>query len=77
VLLFSGADIAQVDAAMKLSAHGALVVGQSPDGCYDAAAASAAIARGAGSGQPAELAAKLASRCRSRVRSDSIVVVGG
>lgn len=62
VLLFSGADIAQVDAAMKLSAHGALVVGQSPDGCYDAAAASAAIARGAGSGQPAELAAKLASR---------------
>ncbi|KRB06139.1 hypothetical protein ASD86_15250 [Lysobacter sp. Root690] len=62
VLLFSGADVAQVDAAMKLSAHGALVVGQSPDGCYDAAAASAAIARGAGSGQPAELAAKLASR---------------
>lgn len=62
VLLFSGADTAQVDAAMKLSAHGALVVGQSPDGCYDAAAASAAIARGAGSGQPAELAAKLASR---------------
>lgn len=62
VLLFSGADTAQVDAAMKLSAHGALVVGQSPEGCYDAAAASAAIARGAGSGQPAELAAKLASR---------------
>lgn len=62
ILLFSGADTVQVDAAMKLSAHGALVAGQSPDGCYDAAAASAAIARGAGSGQPAELAAKLASR---------------
>ncbi|MGN7918816.1 chemotaxis protein CheB [Lysobacter sp. 22409] len=62
VLLFSGADPAQVDTAMKLSAHGALVAGQSPDGCYDAAAASAAIARGAGSGQPADLAAKLASR---------------
>ncbi|MGJ7902986.1 chemotaxis protein CheB [Lysobacter sp. 1R34A] len=62
VLLFSGADPAQVDTAMTLSAHGAMVAGQSPDGCYDAAAASAAIARGAGSGQPAELAAKLASR---------------
>lgn len=62
VLLFSGADPAQVDTAMQLSAQGAMVAGQSPDGCYDAAAASAAIARGAGSGQPAELAAKLASR---------------
>ncbi|MGO1071260.1 chemotaxis protein CheB [Lysobacter sp. CA199] len=62
VLLFSGADPAQVDAAMKLSGHGALVAGQAPDGCYDAAAATAAIARGAGQGQPAELAAKLATR---------------
>ncbi|MEH6419460.1 chemotaxis protein CheB [Pseudomonas sp. CGJS7] len=62
VLLFSGADPAQVDAAMKLSGHGALVAGQAPDGCYDAAAASAAIARGASQGQPAELAAKLATR---------------
>ncbi|MGO4262651.1 chemotaxis protein CheB [Lysobacter sp. TAB13] len=62
VLLFSGADPGQVDAAMKLSAHGALIAGQAPDGCYDAAAASAAIARGAGHGQPADLAAKLAAR---------------
>lgn len=62
VLLFSGAEPAQVDAAMKLAAHGALIAGQSPEGCYDAAAASAAIARGALSGQPAELAARLASR---------------
>ncbi|WP_141233371.1 chemotaxis protein CheB [Lysobacter antibioticus] len=62
ILLFSGADPAQVDTAMKLAAHGALVLGQAPDGCYDAAAASAAIARGAGQGQPSELAAKLAAR---------------
>ncbi|SDZ04006.1 CheB methylesterase [Lysobacter sp. yr284] len=62
VLLFSGAEPAQVDAAMALAAQGAMVVGQAPDGCYDAAAASAAIARGAGSGQPAELAARLAAR---------------
>ncbi|WP_240635204.1 chemotaxis protein CheB [Lysobacter enzymogenes] len=62
VLLFSGAEPAQVDAAMALAANGAMVAGQAPDGCYDAAAASAAIARGAGSGQPAELAARLAAR---------------
>jgi len=62
VLLFSGAEASQVDAAMALAAHGALVAGQSPDGCYDAAAASAAIARGALGGQPADLAARLAAR---------------
>ncbi len=62
VLLFSGAEAAQVDEAMALAAQGALVAGQSPDGCYDAAAASAAIARGALGGQPAELAARLAAR---------------
>ncbi|QWP78758.1 hypothetical protein J5226_10335 [Lysobacter sp. K5869] len=62
VLLFSGADAAQVDEAMGLAAHGALVAGQAPDGCYDAAAASAAISRGALSGQPADLAARLAAR---------------
>lgn len=66
ILLFSGADPAQVDAAMKLAVHGALVLGQAPDGCYDAAAATAAIARGAGQGQPAELAVKLAARWSTR-----------
>ncbi|MET4727628.1 chemosensory pili system protein ChpB (putative protein-glutamate methylesterase) [Lysobacter enzymogenes] len=62
VLLFSGAEAAQVDEAMALAAQGALVAGQAPDGCYDAAAASAAIARGALGGQPADLAARLAAR---------------
>lgn len=62
VLMFSGAEAAQVDEAMALAAQGAMVAGQAPDGCYDAAAASAAIARGALSGQPAELAARLGAR---------------
>ena len=64
VLMLSGADPAQVDAAMNLSWSGALVAGQAADGCYDAAAASALVARGALSGQPAELSAKLAERWR-------------
>jgi len=64
VLMLSGADPAQVDAAMNLSWSGALVAGQAADGCYDAAAASALAARGAQSGQPAELSAKLAERWR-------------
>lgn len=62
VLMLSGSDPARVDAAMNHSWAGALVAGQAPDGCYDAAAASALIARGAQSGQPAELAASLAQR---------------
>ncbi|WP_206859926.1 chemotaxis protein CheB [Lysobacter changpingensis] len=64
VLMLSGADPAQVDAAMKLSWSGALVAGQAADGCYDAVAASALVSRGAQSGQPAELAARLAERWR-------------
>lgn len=64
VLLLSGSDPARVDAAMNHSWAGALVAGQAPDGCYDAAAATALIARGGESGQPAELAARLAARWR-------------
>ncbi|MDR0183417.1 chemotaxis protein CheB [Lysobacter arvi] len=64
VLMLSGADPAQVDAAMKLSGSGAFVAGQAGDGCYDAAAASALIARGAQSGLPADLSARLAERWR-------------
>jgi len=64
VLMLSGADPAQVDAAMNLSWSGALVAGQAADGCYDAAAASALVARGAQAGQPAELSARLAERWR-------------
>lgn len=62
VLLLSGSDTALVDAALNHSWAGALVAGQAPDGCYDAAASSALIARGGASGQPVDLAARLAQR---------------
>mgnify|MGYP006196192783 CR=1 FL=1 len=38
VLLLSGTDVAYVEPAMALARQGALVAGQSPDGCYDPAA---------------------------------------
>ena len=62
VILLSGSDPAMVDPAMTHAAHGALVAGQSPDGCYDPEAAQALVARGAAAGAPAELARKLAAR---------------
>ena len=62
VLMFSGSDATLVDAAMKHSWSGALVAGQAPDGCYDATAPAALVARGADAGQPAELAHRLAAR---------------
>ena len=62
VLMLSGSDPALVDAAMNHASAGALVAGQSPDGCFDAAAPNALIARGGEAGQPAELAARLAAR---------------
>ena len=65
VLLLSGSDPMLVDAVMNHSWAGALVIGQAPDGCYDAAAPNALLARGGGSGQPAELAERLSERWRS------------
>ncbi len=65
IILLSGSDVAAVDAAMTHAAHGALVAGQSPDGCYDAAAAQALVARGSDTGSPADLAKLLASRWRA------------
>ena len=62
VLMFSGSDAGLVDAAMNHAWTGALVAGQSPDGCYDAAAPDALVARGGESGQPAELAHRLVQR---------------
>lgn len=62
VLMLSGSDPALVDAAMNHAWAGALVAGQAPDGCFDAAAPNALIARGGEAGQPAELAARLAAR---------------
>ena len=64
VLLLSGSDPARVDAAMNHSWAGALVAGQAPDGCYDAAASTALIARGGDAGQPVDLAERLRARWR-------------
>ena len=65
VLMLSGSDPVQVDAVMNHSWAGALVIGQAPDGCYDAAAPSALVARGGDCGPPPELARRLAERWRS------------
>lgn len=62
VVMLSGSDPAMVDAAMTHSWGGALVVGQSPEGCFDGIAASALLARGASSGAPAALARQLSMR---------------
>jgi chemosensory pili system protein ChpB (putative protein-glutamate methylesterase) len=62
VLLLSGADPAVVDAALAHAAKGALVAGQSPDGCYDAAAPMALTARGGTAGAPNELVQSLLQR---------------
>jgi chemosensory pili system protein ChpB (putative protein-glutamate methylesterase) len=65
VLLFSGADPGIVDAAMRQAERGALVAGQSPEGCYDAEGPGAVKARGAESGQPVELARRIAARWKA------------
>ena len=59
VVFLSGADAALVPAVAG-GAWAGLVLGQTPDeGCYDPAAARAAIEAGAAHGSPAELAARL------------------
>lgn len=62
IVMLSGSDPALVDEAMHQSWNGAVVVAQSPDGCYDTAATDALIARGAEAGTPADLARRLAAR---------------
>jgi chemosensory pili system protein ChpB (putative protein-glutamate methylesterase) len=56
VMLLSGSDPAQVDAALALAAQGGLALGQSPQGCYDPAASKALAARGGTVATPPELA---------------------
>ncbi|MFL6591506.1 MAG: chemotaxis protein CheB [Luteimonas sp.] len=62
VVLLSGSDPALVDAVMHHAGRGALVAGQSPEGCFDALASEALTARGAEAGTPAQLAQRLAAR---------------
>lgn len=59
VLLLSGAEVGDVPAALMLATQGAFVAGQSPQGCYDPAAARALQGRGGRTGTPEELAAGL------------------
>ena len=62
VLMLSGSDPADVDAVLKHRAGGALVAGQSPEGCYDPAAPDQLAARGGELAPPIELARRLADR---------------
>lgn len=62
VLLLSGTDIAYVEPAVALARQGALVAGQSPDGCYDPAASNALAALGGDIGTPTQLAQRLTDR---------------
>jgi chemotaxis response regulator CheB len=66
VLLLSGADPTLVDPALAHAAGGALVAGQAPDGCYDAAAPVALLARGGTAGAPHELVQSLLQRWPAR-----------
>jgi chemosensory pili system protein ChpB (putative protein-glutamate methylesterase) len=62
VVVLSGADATVADPIAGLVAAGAFVGAQAPEGCYDAAAATAVAARGGISAPPSELATQLASR---------------
>ncbi|WP_211371777.1 chemotaxis protein CheB [Marilutibacter maris] len=62
VLLLSGSDPADVDAVLKHRVGGALVAGQSAEGCYDPAAPEQLAARGGDLAAPTDLAQRLAER---------------
>ncbi|WP_454829454.1 chemotaxis protein CheB [Pseudoxanthomonas wuyuanensis] len=62
VLLLSGAEVSLVGPAAELAAQGALVQGQSTDGCYDPAASRALASHGAELAAPAQLARHLIDR---------------
>lgn len=62
IVVLSGGDAAAVDAAMRLAAAGALVAGQSAEGCFEPSAANDVVARGGESGLPARLAERLIER---------------
>lgn len=62
VLLLSGSETIYAETAMALARQGALVAGQSPDGCYDPAASNALAALGGDTGSPGQLAQRLTDR---------------
>jgi len=62
VVLLSGADTAQVAAVLARAAAGAWVGAQGGEGCYDPAAANAAVAAGMDAGEPPQLAQRIVER---------------
>lgn len=62
LLFLSGADASLVDVAMGPAWQGALVGGQSEEGCYDPVAARAVAQRGGPSGSPTDIADWLIAR---------------
>lgn len=69
LVFLSGGDPRLIDAAMAASAAGALLVAQAPEDCYDGEACAELRRRGAVSGLPVDLAARLAARWPSRAQS--------
>lgn len=72
VVFLSGADAALVDHAMGGAWAGALVVAQSLDGCYDAAASARVAEHGGALAAPAALAALLVDRWAPGVAASGI-----
>ena len=62
MLFLSGSDAGLIEDAMQAVDDGALIVAQSPEDCYDGAACAYLRSRGAASGLPPELAARLVAR---------------
>lgn len=62
IVVLSGGDVAAVDRVMRLAADGALVAGQSAEGCFEPSAANDVVARGGETGLPSRLAERLTER---------------
>lgn len=62
LVFLSGADIDRVERALAMADAGALVLAQAPESCYDAAAVTSLVGRGAVSAEPGDLAQALIDR---------------
>ena len=62
LVFLSGASVDRVERAMAMAGAGALVLAQAPESCYDGAAVTALVARGAVSAEPGDLAQALVDR---------------
>ena len=62
LVFLSGASVERVERAAAMAEAGALVLAQAPESCYDGAAVTALVARGAVSAEPGDLAQALVDR---------------